>query len=116
MLAVLIDENLDQRILRGRRLQLPNLDYIIVQESEMQGCADATLLAWAAEQERVVLTHDVNTIPRYAYERIRRGDSVAGIIIIPEDLGIGIAIEELAVLVECCEMEELANQVKYVPI
>ena len=116
MLSVLIDENLDQRILRGLRLQVPNLDYVIVQETKLQSAGDPAVLAWAAEHERVLVTHDVNTIPKYAYERIRLGEPVAGAIIIPEDLAIGIAIEELSVLIECCEMEELANQVKYVPI
>jgi hypothetical protein len=49
MLSVLIDENLDQRILRGLRLQLPNLDYVIVQETKMQSAGDSVVLAWAAE-------------------------------------------------------------------
>ncbi len=62
------------------------------------------------------MTHDVNTIPKYAYERIRTGEPVAGVISVSEDLAIGIAIEELAVLIECSEMEALANQVKYVPL
>jgi hypothetical protein len=39
-----------------------------------------------------------------------------GVIIIPEDMAIGIAIEELAMLIECCSAEELVNQVKYLPI
>ena len=47
MLRLLIDENLDQRILRGARLQLPSLDYLIVQETELQGAKDLTLLKWA---------------------------------------------------------------------
>ncbi|HXI90586.1 MAG TPA: DUF5615 family PIN-like protein [Blastocatellia bacterium] len=116
MLPVLIDENLDQRILRGLRLQVPNLNYVIVQETELRSSGDPALLAWAAEHQRVVVTHDVNTIPKYAYERLRMGEPVAGVVIVPEDLAIGIAIEELAVLIECSEMEEMANQVKYVPI
>lgn len=62
------------------------------------------------------MTHDVNTIPKYAYQRIRLAEPVAGVVIVPEDLAIGIAIEELAMLIECSEMEELANQVKYIPI
>ncbi len=66
MLPVLIDENLDQRILRGLRLQVPNLNYVIVQETELRSSGDPALLAWAAEQRRVVVTHDVNTIPKYA--------------------------------------------------
>ena len=95
MLPVLIDENLDQRILRGLRLQVPNLNYVIVQETEPRSSGDPALLAWAAEHQRVVVTHDVNTIPKYAYERIRTGKPVAGVIVVPEDLAIGIAIEEL---------------------
>ena len=37
MLRLLIDENFDQRILRGLRLRLPQLDYLIVQQAGMSG-------------------------------------------------------------------------------
>ena len=55
-------------------------------------------------------------MPRYAYDRVRAGQPMQGVIIIPEDLAVGIAIEELVTLVECFEPEELSNQVKYLPI
>jgi thiamine pyrophosphate-dependent acetolactate synthase large subunit-like protein len=74
------------------------------------------LLAWAAENRRIIVTHDVNTMPRHAYERVRAGQPMPGVIVIPEDLAVGKAIEELATLIECCESEELNNQVKYIPI
>jgi hypothetical protein len=74
------------------------------------------LLAWAAENQRILVTHDVNTIPRYASERVRASQPMPGVIVIPEDLAVGKAIEELATLIECCEPEELNNQVKYLPI
>ena len=35
MLRLLIDENFNQRILRGPRLRIPALDYVIVQETAM---------------------------------------------------------------------------------
>ena len=44
------------------------------------------------------------------------GESVAGVVIVPEDLAIGITIEELAVLIECSAMEDLENQIKYVAV
>ncbi len=34
MLRLLIDENFDQRILRGLKLELPDIDYVVVQETE----------------------------------------------------------------------------------
>jgi len=116
MLRLLIDENFDQRILRGLRLEVPNVDYVVVQETKLKGLRDPLLLAWAAENQRIIVTHDVNTMPKYAYERLRAGQPMPGVIVIPEDLAVSKAIEDLATLIECCEPEEMNNQVKYLPI
>lgn len=116
MLRILIDENLDQRILRGLRRHLPLLDYEVVQELGLAGTSDESLLAWAAENQRIIVTHDVNTVTKHAYDRIGAGDLMAGVIVVPEDLAIGLAIEELMVLIECSEMDEMENQVKYIPL
>jgi hypothetical protein len=67
----------------------------VVQETKLKGLRDPLLLAWAAENQRILVTHDVNTIPRYAYERVRAGQPMPGVIVIPEDLAVGKAIEEL---------------------
>ena len=83
---------------------------------KLGGLRDSLLLAWAAENQRIVLTHDVNTLPKHANDRVRAGQLMPGVIVIPEDLAIGVAIEELATLIECCESDELISQVKYVPI
>jgi predicted nuclease of predicted toxin-antitoxin system len=116
MLRILADENFNQRILRGVLRHLPDLDFVIVQETEMEGADDPYLLAWAAENQRVIVTHDINTVTRYANERLQAGEPVAGVIIVPKDMPIGIAVEELAILIGCSEPEEIENQVKYVPI
>jgi hypothetical protein len=116
MLHLLIDENFDRRILRGLRLRLPSLDYVVAQETEVKGLGDQLLLEWAARSRRVVVTHDVNTVPGYAYQRVQAGQSMPGVIVVPEDLSIGLAIEEVITLIECSREDELQDQVKYVPI
>jgi predicted nuclease of predicted toxin-antitoxin system len=58
MLPLLIDENFDQRILRGLRLRLPNLDYLVVQDIGLGGVDDRALLDWAVRERRAVVTHD----------------------------------------------------------
>ena len=115
MLRLLIDENFDHRILRGVRLALPSLDYLTIQETDLSGRRDPIVLEWAAHNERVIATHDVNTMPKHAYDRVRDRQTMPGVIVVPEDLAIGIAIEELATLVERCLPEEIENQVKYLP-
>src|SRR5438309_5602008 len=94
MLRLLIDENFDQRILRGLRLEVPGLDYIVVQETKLKGLRDPLLLAWAAENQRILVTHDVNTIPKHAYERVRAGQPMPGVIVIPEPQAVFEAIDQ----------------------
>jgi hypothetical protein len=116
MLPLLIDENFNQRILRGLRLRVPALDYLVVQETEMGGLPDPPLLREAAALNRVLVTHDLKTIPRYAYERVAAGEPMPGVIAIPDTLPIGQAIEELHLLVECSGQQELENQVLHLPL
>ena len=116
MLRLLIDENFSHRILRGVKLLLPNLEYVVVQNTELQGVEDSPLLEWAAEQNRTLVTHDLKTIPKHAYARVQSGQLMTGVIAIPKSLHIGQAIEELAIAVECCDQSELANRVMYLPV
>jgi hypothetical protein len=116
MLRLLIDENFNQRILRGLRLRVSSLDYVVVQETVMQGLKDPPLLQEAAVLDRVLLTHDLKTVPRHAYERVAAGESMPGIIAVPADLPIGQAIEDLHTVLECSGDHELENQVLYLPL
>jgi len=74
MLLLLIDENFNHRILRGLRLRVPALDVVIVQETAMQGLQNTLLLREAAVLQRVLVTHDLKTTPRYAYARVAAGE------------------------------------------
>jgi hypothetical protein len=115
-MRLLIDENFNHRILRGLLVRLPELDYIVAQNTELRGAKDPLLLDWAAELNRILVTHDIKTVPKYAYERVSAGQPMPGIIVVPETLDIGEAIEQLVMVVECSEQSELANQVMHVPL
>ncbi|HMD83566.1 MAG TPA: DUF5615 family PIN-like protein [Terriglobia bacterium] len=66
MLKLLIDENLDQRILRGVRLHVPGLTYAVVQETGLARAPDVALLEWAAQNQYALVTHDRGTMLRAA--------------------------------------------------
>jgi Domain of unknown function (DUF5615) len=76
MLKLLADENFDNTILRGLLRRQSDIDIIRVQDTELYGANDPTVLAWAAQENRILLTHDVATITRYAYERIAKEQSM----------------------------------------
>jgi predicted nuclease of predicted toxin-antitoxin system len=50
------DENFDNRILRGLLRRRPELDIVRVQDVGLSGWSDAEVLAWAAQEGRVLLT------------------------------------------------------------
>src|SRR5574341_27933 len=98
MLKLAADENLNQNILTGLRSCQPDIDLLGVREAGLTGAKDPTVLEWAAREGRVLLSHDVNTMPNHAYHRVRAGQPMPGVFIVPEVMGIGEAIEEILLI------------------
>ena len=110
------DENFDGRILNGLYDRLPDLDIVRVQDTEMYKAPDQKLLEWLAGEGRILLTHDVRTMPGYVYARVRAGQSSPGVIEVHKDTPIGVAIDELEIVIRAGTPEAFENQVKYIPI
>ena len=115
MLKFLADENFDNTIVRGLFRRNLKLDIVRVQDVGLSGKDEPTVLEWAAQEGRILLTHDVATITRYAYDRVRQNQPMPGVIEISTDAPIGRVIEDILVLVECSQEGELEGQVQYLP-
>ena len=72
------DENFDNDILRGLFRVLPNLDMVRVQDAGLSGVEDPEVLEWCARENRILLTHDVRTITKFAYDRLEAGLAMPG--------------------------------------
>jgi len=79
MLLFVADENFNNDIVRGVQRSSPAADIIRVQDVGLSGADDPAILEWAAQSGRVVLTHDVATMTKYAYERVRARKSMPGV-------------------------------------
>jgi predicted nuclease of predicted toxin-antitoxin system len=112
----LADENLDGRILRGLRRENANWDVIRVQDTDIYQADDVTVLEWAARENRIVLTHDVNTLLDSAYQRVRENKFMPGVILIHRDAPFRQVIEDLLLILEASEADEYENQVIYLPL
>ena len=64
----------------------------------------------------MLLTHDVSTMTRYAYDRVREGKPMPGVFEVGRDVAIGAAIEEILLLAECSRQGEWEGQVRYLPL
>ena len=110
------DENLDNAILRGLRRLVPDVDIVRVQDTEMFAADDPAVLEWCALQQRVLLTHDVRTVTKYAYERVFGGLPMAGVFEIPKRILISVAIAGLELIATCSEPSDWFGRVWYLPL
>ncbi|AFY68988.1 hypothetical protein Pse7367_0686 [Thalassoporum mexicanum PCC 7367] len=112
----LADENLNNQIVRGILRRNPDVDIVKVQEISLKGADDPTVLAWAAQERRVVLTHDVATMADFAYERIAAGLSMPGLFEIGRSVPVGLAIDDILLLAKYSIEGEWEGQVIYLPL
>ncbi len=116
MLRFLTDENFHSDVSRGLIRRLPNLDILRVQDVGLANTADPLILEWAAQQGRIVLTHDVTTMPAFAEERIEAGLPMPGLIAASARLAIGRVIEDLSLLAQASYESELNGQILDLPL
>lgn len=115
-MRLLADENFDGRILRGIQRENPDIDIVRTQDTEIIGASDPILLAWAAKEGRILLTHDVQIINRFAYERIAAGLSMPGVFQVSAQMPVGQAIEELLLVIGASDPDEWDMQVRHFPM
>jgi hypothetical protein len=115
MLPMAADENFDNAIIRGLLLRQPACDIVRIQDAGMAGMADPDILAWAAHEGRVLLTHDVATCIRFSSGRVYAGEAMPGLIVVVQGASIGTVIDDLLLLSECSLPGELEGQVVFIP-
>src|SRR5687768_1166399 len=99
----LADENFNGAVVRGVLRRNPSVDLVRVQDVGLTGTDDPALLQWAADEGRILLTHDVSTITRYANERTRAGLPMPGVFEVTRSVSIRQAIDDILLLAECSE-------------
>jgi Domain of unknown function (DUF5615) len=116
MLRLLADENFHGDIVRGLLLRQPDLDLIRVQDIGLTGATDPELLAWAAENDRIILTHDRATLPDYAHQRLTSRKSICGVFVLNDRFPVREAIEEILLVAGCTEQAEWRDRVVHLPL
>lgn len=116
MLRFAADENFNNDIVRGLLRRKPDLDIVRIQDVALSGVHDATVLEWCAKEGRILLTHDVTTITRFAYDRVRTSKGMPGVFEVGRGLAIGLVIEDLLLLAERSLDSEWEGQIRYLPL
>lgn len=116
MLRLAADENFNGAIVRGLLRRQAVLALVRIQDAGLSGITDPDLLAWAAREQRVILTHDVTTLRQFAEDRARARLPMPGVFEVGEHLSIRAAIEDLLLIAECSREGEWEGQVRFLPL
>ena len=116
MLRLLSDENFNGEVVRGLMRRLPDLDLRRVQDVGLGGASDPKVLAWAAVEGRILLTHDRKTLPSFAFQRVRSGLDMPGVLVVHSRSPVGPAIDELILVCLASLEAEWRDRVDYLPL
>jgi hypothetical protein len=115
MISLLADHNFREPIVRGLLLRLPGLDVVTARSAGLAGAPDPDVLAWAAVNGRVVLTHDRQTMAGFAYARVAAGESMTGLIVAGSRATNRRVIDDLELICVATTAAEWVNRVEFIP-
>ena len=109
------DADLNEDIVTGVLRRAPEIDFQTATEAGLQGVKDENVLEIASLEERILVSHDRKTMPKYFAEFISQNQS-AGVIIVSKKLEISLVIEQLILIWAASEAEEYVNSIRQLPI
>jgi hypothetical protein len=115
-IRLLADHDLNERIVEGVLRREPAAEFVRARELRWHELPDDELLARAAADQFVVVSHDVNTMIGAATRRMTAGVLMAGLLIAQQRQAIGPVIESLVMALAAGEPEDFANRIYFLPL
>jgi len=94
----------------------PRWNFLSANEADLEGVPDPEVLALAASQDRILVSHDFQTMPRHFGDFLQAGNSSPGVLLVPQRLPIGDAIEELVLIWAASDADEWQNRILKIPL
>lgn len=111
----LADANFDFVILSAIKRREPAFDFQTGHDAGLAGLEDPEVLAIASQSERVLLTHDVRTMPQHFASFIEEQNS-SGVLLAPQSLSRRDVVEDLLIIWVAMDAEEWINRIMSLPL
>lgn len=109
------DADFNHTILTALVRRVSEVDFRGAVLGGLAGLTDAEVLAVAARDGRVLVTHDQTTMPAHFGDFISTATS-SGVIVVPQSLAARQVVDELALIWTATDAEEWINRIAYLPI
>jgi predicted nuclease of predicted toxin-antitoxin system len=109
------DADLNQVIVSAVARRVPAIDFRTATSAGLAGLKDQDVLAVAARDGRVLVTHDQATMPRHFAEFVRSQHS-PGVIAVPQHLPLREVADDLILIWTATEAGEWIDRIVFLPI
>ncbi len=109
------DADLNQAIVTGVLRREPAIDFQTAFEAKLEGIKGPEVLAIAAQQGRVLVSHDRKTMPLEVAKFITKNQS-PGIIIVSRKLSLEVIIDELMLIWAASVAEKWVDRIAKLPL
>jgi hypothetical protein len=112
------DEGFNLDVVGGLRRRAADIDIETAQEAFLLGLDNPAVLAYAKDHDRILLTHDVNTMPghfaRFVHN-LPEGEHTPGVTYLAQTLAISVAIDAIYLVWAASTHDEWRDQETYLP-
>lgn len=116
MIRFMADADLNGSIVGGCREREPTIDFLSANDADLEGVPDPDVLALAAADDRILVSHDFQTMPRHFGDFLQSRGSSPGLILVPQHMPIGEAIDELLLIWGASDAEEWRDRWQALPL
>lgn len=116
MIRFMADADPNEGIVAGCLRREPEIDFLSANDAELEGVPDPEVLALAAAQYRVLVSHDFQTMPWHFADFIQAGNSSPGVLLVPQRLPMGEVIEELLLIWAASDADEWQDRILRIPL
>jgi hypothetical protein len=109
------DADLHQTIVSIVVRREPAVDIQTAKAAGLIGREDTEVLAIAAREGRIVVSHDQSTMPDHFAEFIQNQSS-PGLLIVTQHLSLAVVAEELLMIWHASEAKEWVNRIAFLPL
>lgn len=111
----LVDHDFNEDVIDGVWRREPQIEFVFCRDVGLDRSPDSDILAYAAAQAQIVLSHDVNTMIAAASARIAAGQPMPGLLLAHQAKPVVQIIESLLIIWAASEADEYANGIFYLP-
>lgn len=116
MIRFLADANLDEAIVAGCLRREPAMDFRSAGEAQLEGLPDDQVLGIAAAQQRILVSHDFQTMPAPFGDFLLAYGTSPGVLLVRQSLPVATAIEELVLIWAASDSGEWTNRILKIPL